>query len=265
MLYFQDGIETIDAAYIVFLREGFDGFDGFSFEFKTTATKSLSPHRIKEYLTIIHREQGLPACQVTMDYVVVVMGKYLQMLVAHSIFKDEPDRVTDHFEEFNRDFYKVCDAFKEVTDQDFTAGQEVEVVKPVAMVKPTVRESKAELGLSDNERVTLLQFLERHSLQELLAVFLKEGVALQDLLEMTDNDMKGLGIKAFGLRKRLLRVIEKDKAGETTATSFEEQPGEQSDSRAGSLTDSSLTNEMLAMRLHLEEVQNSSSSRYSKR
>ena len=207
-----------------------------------------------------------------MDYVVVVMGKYLQMLVAHSIFKDEPDRVTDHFEEFNRDFYKVCNVFKEVTDQDFTAGQEVEVVKPVALVKPMVRESRVELGLSDNERVTLLQFLQRHSLQELLAIFLKEGVALQDLLQMTDNDMKNLGIRAYGLRKRLLRVIEEEKAGENTVTGFEERPLDQSeelcttrDSGAGSLTDTTMTDEMLAMRLHLEEVQNTSSSRYFER
>ena len=75
-----------------------------------------------------------------------------------------------------------------------------------------VRESRAELGLSDNERVTLLQFLQRQSLQELLAIFLKEGVALQDLLQMTDNEMKNLGIRAYGLRKRLLRVIEEEKA-----------------------------------------------------
>ena len=99
-----------------------------------------------------------------MDYILVVMGKYLQMLVAHSIFKEEPDRVTDHFEEFNGDFYKVCDVFKVVTDQVFMAGQEVRLVKPI------LKESKAELGLSDNERVTLQQFLELHDLQELLRI-----------------------------------------------------------------------------------------------
>ena len=75
-----------------------------------------------------------------MDYVVVVMGKYLQMLVAHSIFKEEPDRVTDHFEEFNGDFYKVCDVFKVVTDQVFMAGQTVDLVKPIL---------KEDLGVSE--------------------------------------------------------------------------------------------------------------------
>ena len=190
-----------------------------------------------------------------MDYVVVVMGKYLQMLVAHSFFKEEPDRVTDHFEEFNKDFYKVCNAFKEVTDQDFMAGQEVELVKPI------LNESKAELGLSDNERVLLQQFLEMHGLQELLTIFLKEGVALHDLLEMTDKDMQDLGIKTYSLRKRLLRVIEDEESGENTATTSEERPLEESEdlsSRAGSSTDET------QRRLCLEEAQSNSSRCFSK-
>ena len=190
-----------------------------------------------------------------MDYVVVVMGKYLQMRVAHSIFKEEPDRVTDHFEEFNKDFYKVCNAFKEVTDQDFKAGQEVELVKPI------LNESKADLGLSDNERVLLQQFLEMHDLQELLTIFLKEGVALHDLLEMTDKDMQDLGIKTYSLRKRLLRVIEDEESGENTATTSEERPLEESEdlsSRAGSSTDET------QRRLCLEEAQSNSSRCFSK-
>merc|ERR550534_3654409 len=143
-----------------------------------------------------------------MKYVVFVMGKYLQMMTAYSISKEDPDQVADHFERFNRDFDQMCQAFKEVTNQTFKAGQEVEALKPVAPVKPIQRESKPELGLSDNERVKLQQFLERHQLQELLPIFLKEGVALHDVLEMTDQEMKNLGVSAYSLRKRLARVIE---------------------------------------------------------
>ena len=202
-----------------------------------------------------------------MDYILVVMGKYLQMLVAHSIFKEEPDRVTDYFEQFNNDFYKVCDVFKMVTNQVFKAGQEVEMLKPVAPVRPIQRASKPEMGVSENERSKLQQFLERHGLQELLATFLKEGVTLDDVLEMTDKDMKDLGIKAYGQRKRLLRVIE-----DVHASASEEQPGEQVQSEeprslpgsrgasAQSLTDTALAEET-QRRLHLREAQ-ASSSRY---
>ena len=135
-----------------------------------------------------------------MEYILAVMSKYLQMLVAYSIFKEDPDQVADHFERFNRDFDQMCQAFKEVTNQTFKAGQEVEMLKPVAPVKPTQRESKPALGLSDNERVKLQQFLERHGLQELLSLFLKEGVALDDVLEMTDKDLKDLGVNTYGVR-----------------------------------------------------------------
>ena len=143
-----------------------------------------------------------------MQYVVFVTGKYLQMMSAYSISKEDPDQVADHFEQFNCDYEEMCKAFKEVTSQTFQAGQKVETLRPVAPVKPIQRESKPELGLSDNERVKLQQFLEMHQLNELLPIFLKEGVALHDVLEMTDREMKNLGVSAYSLRKRLARVIE---------------------------------------------------------
>ena len=40
-----------------------------------------------------------------MEYVVLVKGKYLQMLSAYSIFKEDPEQVTEHFEQFNSDTY----------------------------------------------------------------------------------------------------------------------------------------------------------------
>ena len=60
----QDGIETVDAAYTVFLRIGFEDFQQYAFELQTCATKNLNPQRIKEYLEIIHQKQGLAICQV---------------------------------------------------------------------------------------------------------------------------------------------------------------------------------------------------------
>ena len=140
-----------------------------------------------------------------MEYVVLVKAKYLQMLAAYSIFKEDPEQVTEHFQQFNSDYEQMCEAFKEVTHQVFKAGQEVEVLKPVAPVRPIQRETKPELRLSDKDRAELEQFLERNNLRELLSIFLKEGVALADVLEMTDDEMKELGIQTYTQRKRLLR------------------------------------------------------------
>ena len=73
-------------------------------------------------------------------------------------------------------------------------------------MKPVQRESKSDSGLSDLERTKLQKFLETHNLQELLNLFLKEGVELDDVLQMTDEEMKELGIKSYKLRKSLLRA-----------------------------------------------------------
>ena len=143
-----------------------------------------------------------------MEFVFAVMGKYLQMVVAYSIFENEPDQVVHHFEQFNSDFYEACAAFKKVTHQVFKAGQKVEVLKPVLPVRPVQRQQTLELGVSNDEAVRVEQFLEMHGLQELLQIFLKKGVAVDDILEMTLDEMELLGIKAFSLRKRLLRVIQ---------------------------------------------------------
>ena len=193
-----------------------------------------------------------------MEYVFAVMGKYLQMLVAYSIFKEDPDQVADHFEQFNRNFDQMCQAFKEVTNQTFKAGQEVEALKPVAPVKPIQRESKPELGLSDDERVKLQQFLERYGLQELLSIFMKEGVALHDILEMTDQDMKELGIKAYTLRKRLLRVVENQRANVSEEQVQSEVLRASQGASVGSSTDTQLAEET-QRQLHLEEAQKSGS------
>ena len=63
----QDGIEKVDAAYSVFFRNGFEDFQQYSFELQTVATQNLDPMRIKEYLRIIHQEQGFAVCQVKQE------------------------------------------------------------------------------------------------------------------------------------------------------------------------------------------------------
>ena len=130
------------------------------------------------------------------------------MLAAYNIFKQDPDQVTLHFKQFNLDFYEMCSSFKEVTHHVFKAGQNVEVLKPIVPVIPVKRQPTLELGLSNEEAVRVEQFLEMHGLQELLQIFLRKGVSVDDILEMTEEEMEKLGIKAYGLRKRLLRVIQ---------------------------------------------------------
>ena len=65
----------------VFHKIGFEDFRQYAFELQTTAVKNLAASRIKEYMVIIHEQQGAVMCQGAMEYVIIVMGKYLQMMV----------------------------------------------------------------------------------------------------------------------------------------------------------------------------------------
>ena len=62
---YQEGIETVDSAYKVFLKRGGNNLQSYIFELETTAVRSMDPERIEEYLTIIFQEQGLAMAQVT--------------------------------------------------------------------------------------------------------------------------------------------------------------------------------------------------------
>ena len=119
MLFPQDGIETIDAAYEVFLQDGFEDFQQFSFELKTIARKNLSPQRIEEYLRVIHKQSGVIKCQEVLEYVLMALAKYLQITVAYSIYKNDPERACAQFELFNEQFEKLCVIFQEVTQRKF--------------------------------------------------------------------------------------------------------------------------------------------------
>ena len=162
------------------------------------------------------------------------MAKFLQMQAAYSIYKEEPDRVAEHFERFNKEFEQVCEAFKEVTNQAYKPGQEVKITKPLAPVKPIPREPKPQhkqlqqqqlqhqkyqQALTDEEQGDLKQFAGRHQLQELLQIFMREGITLEDVLEMTEDNMKEVGIIKYGLRKRLLEAVREEQGASGSASS----------------------------------------------
>ena len=167
----------------------------------------------------------------------MVKAKYLQMMVAYSIYKEEPDRVTEHFERFNKDFEQLRQVFKEVTHQEYKPGQEVKMPKPLAPVKPIPRESKPPLPqqqtLSMQERADMEQFLGRHQLQELLQIFMREVITLTDVLEMTEENMKEVGVIKYALRKRLVGAVRDERGGTGSSSSGVplEQPEEHAPAR----------------------------------
>ena len=61
-------------------------------------------------------------CTVVFHYVIVVLGKYLQMMVAYHVFNEDLDGVIDDFSHFNENYEKLVNHFTDVTGAEFKAG-----------------------------------------------------------------------------------------------------------------------------------------------
>ena len=108
----------------MFLRQrSFKDFSNFVFELQTDATAKLNPTRIHEYLEIIKDSYGIDMCSVVFHYIIVVLGKYLQMMVAYHIHNEEQEGVTEEFKHFNRNYEKLVSNFTDVTGLMFTPGK----------------------------------------------------------------------------------------------------------------------------------------------
>ena len=78
ILDFEDGFETIDAAFETFISQtSLEDLQHFAFELQTTANKHFKAERIREYFTILKTHGGgASACNITAHYILVVLGEF---------------------------------------------------------------------------------------------------------------------------------------------------------------------------------------------
>ena len=126
----QEGIEKVEAAYAVFFKNSLEDFQHFSFELQTVAEQSLTAERIKSYLAIIHQHREIEETYKVTKGILLVLGKYLQMMVAYRIFKEDNVelQVASLYETFNDQFEQLCRAFEEVTGTLWSLTNVLEVV-----------------------------------------------------------------------------------------------------------------------------------------
>ena len=55
-------------------------------------------------------------------YIIVVLAKYSQMMVAHHIYRKQPESVANDFKCFNQNYEKLLLDFTDVTGEIFTPG-----------------------------------------------------------------------------------------------------------------------------------------------
>ena len=159
---------------------------------KAHTTMHLSPKRIEEYLGIIFHHGGLQMCQAVMNYILLVLGKNLQMMVAYNIFNKDAERVTQHFQQFNLHYANLMKVFTNVTKEEFIPGKEFEAIKD--------EEENASVSELSN-------FLSKIGLTDLEDLFTEESIGLEDVLKMDNTEMKDIGITNYSQRKTLIKAI----------------------------------------------------------
>ena len=109
------------------MQKDFEDFQSHAFELQTIANQNLKPEKIHEYLKIVNTQSGSDICRSTLNYIIVVLGKYLQIIVAYHIHKGDLDVVEEDFVKFNENYYKLAQIFHQVTGKDFLLGYVSEV------------------------------------------------------------------------------------------------------------------------------------------
>ena len=62
---------------------------------------------------------GSESCRSTLNYIIVVLGKYLQMIVSYHIHKGDLDVVEEDFRKFNMNYHQLAQSFYQVTGEEF--------------------------------------------------------------------------------------------------------------------------------------------------
>jgi len=216
---FRDGLETVESAFEVFLemssQKEIKEFENYSFELKTVLKKSLKPSKIEEYLTEVQRTRGVSMTQTVMDYVLLVRAKNLMMCTHINIYNGEHTKAEEDFNLFNKQYEAYCNSFKKVTGSIYQPGQQPEIPKPTLQVRPSVREASSTTA---SDKIQLRVFLEKWNLTEIYEQLSNNGITLNDLPDITHQDLKDAGIQAFQHRKKLLGAIRENSSSGSTRT-----------------------------------------------
>ena len=146
-----------------------------------------------------------------MDYVLVVLGRCLQMIVSFSILKKDPDRVFRLFSDFNEQIGKLREVFRDVTKEVFKPGNAIVLDKLMAEVKPYVVDDNLSINVSDKDRAVMNRFLQKNNLEVLEKICIDQGIVLTDFYDMDLEEMKSVGITAHSVRKQLMEAVEAHK------------------------------------------------------
>ena len=163
-------------------------------DFEIAINSRLSPEKIRIYLKNINVQFESEILEIVFHYFIFIHGKYLQMMVANHIAKSDSESVTSEIQRFNRNHQKLLSAFYEVSGYELVTGR---VPDPkVAKIKPEI-----------------LIFLEKLDLTHLSEIFVYQRTTFEDLLIMTNEDLREIGITNWNQRKRIVDSLRNEDVG----------------------------------------------------
>ena len=149
---------------------------------------------------------GKEMCHVVFHYIIVVLGKYLQMMTAYYISKKDSKRVTREFEKFNETYEKLVAYFEAITNETFDPDSDE--VGGAKMQQPQPDESSLDPAV-----FALLVNLQLLSLRD---NFENQGITIEDVQEMDLEDLKDIGVSVYRHRKAILKACKEMTSTEET-------------------------------------------------
>ena len=206
----KQGLETLEAAYKNFLMGShdlqgtFNDLNNYNYELETIAFQSLNPDKIAQYFKESSRVKEKSEVQEMFNYVIMVRSKYLLLMSAFYMFRDDTERVEKEFRMFNFDFEKIIQLYEEMKEDNFQSA---------LIDSSNIEESDksnlaavAKHGSNSKEDKKLQDFLFDLELGYLYPGLIEEQVDYDTLVQCGKDELIELGLK-FGERKKLLNAF----------------------------------------------------------
>ena len=207
----MEGLETLEGAYKTFLNgshnlnETFNLFSNFIIELQTKAIQSLSPEKIQQYLSRLSRSKSQEFVLETLEYILMVRGKYLLLVAGFYLFKNDLERVDKEYVSFNND----CEEFMKLRESIISE----EFADIIAPLESANEEATKERKISDILRQQsykpddkLKELLNGLELAYLYEIFVAEGISNDLLLKCNEEKLEKMGLN-LGERMKILEHI----------------------------------------------------------
>jgi hypothetical protein len=130
-LKYKAGIEEIEAAYRALLKgsrkpkKTLESLKSYIFELNKEKEEHLNMKTVREYLALVQRKKGKQAAKELGSYVITVKAEYLFIVTLYYIYDEDPDRVQEEYDDFNRDAMDIIEyvRLEDIYEGDTRDGQ----------------------------------------------------------------------------------------------------------------------------------------------